>query len=100
MNPSFAKPTYEEKLEFQRVTVSRYRTGAHNLMIEKGRRPPRVPQEERLCACNRDIQTVKHVILECPLLNEIRRVHEINDLESGIMNDMFLLEMEQALGIK
>ena len=70
-----------------------------DVMIEKGRRPPRVPQEERLCAC-KDIQTVKHVILECPLLHEIRRVHEITDLESGIMNDMFLLEMEQALGIK
>ena len=69
-------------------------------MIEKGRRHPKIPQEEHLCSCNTDVQTVKHVLMDCPLLLELREEHNISDAESGIMNDFFLLEMEKKLMVK
>ena len=100
INPNFEKPTYIDKLEFQRVSITRYRTGSHNLMIEKGRRPPRIPQEERLCICDEGIQTIQHVIMECPLLREVRNTYNVTDIESGVSNDLFLLEMERILGVK
>ena len=37
INPNLKKPTYNDKLEFQRICITRYRTGSHNLLIEKGR---------------------------------------------------------------
>ena len=100
INPTLTKPIYDDKLEFQRVVISRYRCGAHNLMIEKGRRQPRIPQEERLCTCNTGIQTMKHVLIDCPLLLELREEHNITDVESGVMNDHFLIEMEKTLMVK
>ena len=100
VNPSLNKPTYDNKLEFQRVNITRYRCGSHNLMIEKGRRPPHIPQEERLCMCNTGLQTVKHVLMDCPLLLDLQQKHDITDVEGGVMNDLFLLEMEKTLGVK
>ena len=96
--PTLSKPSYEDKLEFQRVCISRYRTGSHNLKIESGR-IPYTPREERLCRCNRGIQTVAHVMLSCPILNGIREKHGVVDIVNGIMNDNFLIEMEQVLRI-
>ena len=69
-------------------------------MIEKGRRPPQIPQEERLCKCNTAVQTLKHVIIDCPLLDRLRDEHSVGDIESGVMNDFFLLEMEKTLEIR
>ena len=100
VNPRLEKPRYNDKLEFQRVIITRYRCGAHNLLIEKGRRPPQIPQEERLCKCNTYVQTLKHVIMDCPLLRGLREEHAILDIESGVMNDLFLLEMEKTLEVK
>lgn len=99
VNPTLAKPSYAEKMEFQRVCVTRYRTGSHNLKIEAGR-TPYVPRDERYCCCNTGLQTVKHVLLECPLLIELRERHNVVDIEHGIMNECFLVEMERALGVK
>ena len=100
VNPNLEKPTYIDKLEFQRVSITRYRTGAHNLMIEKGRRQPRIPREERLCVCNTGVQTILHVTMECPLLLQIRNNYNVTDIGSGVSNDYFLLEMERMLGVK
>ena len=69
-------------------------------MIEKGRRHPKIPQEERLCSCNTDVQTVKHVLMDCPLVLDLREAHNISDVESGVMNDFFLLEMEKKLMVR
>ena len=100
VNPTLSKPEYQDKLEFQRVLITRYRTGSNNLAIEKGRIAGRIPREERLCTCNSDIQSLKHVLLHCPLLNYIRTKHQIIDVNNGVMNDNFLVEMESLLGIK
>ena len=100
VNPMLEKPTFNEKLEFQRICISRYRTGSHNLAIEKGRMYGGTAREQRVCSCNTDIQTVKHVVLHCPLLNDVRAKYDITDVETGVMNDGFLVEMENVLGVK
>ena len=46
------------------------------------------------------VKTQKHVILDCPLLDRLRDEHSIEDIESGVMNDFFLLEMEKTLEIR
>ena len=99
INPTLSKPSYVNKLEFQRVMVTRYRTGSHNLRIESGRMP-HIPREERLCKCNSDIQTVAHVLLHCHLVNGIREKYGVVDIESGITNEDYLIEMEHTLDIK
>ena len=72
INPLLSKPEYSEKHEFQRIIITRYRTGSHNLRIEKDRRLPNVPREDRLCVCNTGVQSIRHVLQDCPMLNEIR----------------------------
>ena len=99
VNPTLVKPSYVEKMEFQRVCVTRYRTGSHNLKIEAGR-TPHIPRDERYCSCNTGLQTVKHVLLECPLLFELRERYNIVDVEHRIMNECFWVEMERTLGVK
>ena len=56
-------------------------------------------REDRLCLCNLETQTIKHVLLDCPLLNQLRNQYGIENVESGVMNDGFLTEMERVLGI-
>ena len=100
VNPSLSKPIYDKIMECERIMITRYRTGSHNLRIERDRFLPNSKREDRLCLCGLGIQTIKHVILECHLLDNIRTKYEIADLVSGIMNDRFLIEMEMELGIK
>ena len=99
VNPSLTNPKYDGKPEFQRVCITRYRTGSSNLSIEKGRYA-NIAREERLCACNLDVQSLKHVLLDCHLLNDIRTKYGVTDMENGVMNDCFLVEMEPILRIK
>ena len=99
VNPSLEKSIFNDKAEFQRICVTRYRTGSHNLAIEKGRMVGGMTRDERLCSCNLDTQTIKHVLLHCPLLNELRDQHGIQTVEEGVMNDCFLTEMERVYGI-
>ena len=99
INPSLTQPSFENKLEFQRVIITRYRTGSHNFRIESGR-TPYIPREERLCLCNNYLQTISHVMLYCPILTALREKYAVVDVENGLMIDNYLLEMEKALGIK
>ena len=98
INPSLSKPVFTDKLEFQRVCISRYRAGSHDLKIESGRLTG-TPRDERLCVCNTGIQTISHVLLHCQLLNNIREKYEVVDVVDGIMEDNFLLDMERTLDI-
>ena len=100
VNPQFTTPSFANKLEFQRVCITRYRTGSHNLRIERDRRLPYSNREDRICSCSTDIQTVQHVLLHCPLLNCIREKYGVVDVENGVNCDGFLLEMECILSIK
>ena len=99
VNPSLTTPKYDGKPEFQRICITRYRTGSNNLAIEKGRYA-NIDREERLCTCNLDVQSLKHVLLDCHLLNDIRTKYGVTDMVNGVMNDCFLVEMESILNIK
>ena len=100
VNPNLDSPNFDGKLEFQRICITRYRTGSHNLRIETGRKNPHIPREDRLCDCQRNIQTLKHCLLDCPLLDESRGIHGIVNVEEGVMCDSFLLDMERILKLK
>ena len=100
INPELKSPEYEQKFEFQRVLSTRYRTGSHNLRIEKDRRFPNSKREDRVCQCNMGVQTVHHVIMVCPLLQASREKYGVDNIQAGITNDDFLMEMECILNIK
>ena len=100
VNPELKFPVFDKKFEFQRVLITRHRTGSHNLRIEKDRRLPNSNRDDRVCSCNLGIQTIKHVVLECPLLQTVRANYEIDSVEKGVSNDDYLMEMECVLGIK
>ena len=57
-------------------------------------------REDRLCICNTGVQTIKHVLVDCPLLVASREKYDVVDIDNGIMNENYLLEMEGILGIK
>ena len=74
INPKLESPLYADNLfEIERIHISRFRTGSHNLLIETGRfTNPRMPRESRLCSCGDRIQTIHHVLMECSIvLNSI-----------------------------
>ena len=100
VNPNLCKPSHDDIIEFQRVCITRYRTGSHNLRIEKGRINTAIERNDRICKCNTGVQTLKHVLLLCPLLGDIRQKYVITDFDSGVHNVDFLLEMERILAIK
>ena len=56
--------------EHYRTAYTRMRLSSHNLKIETGRWS-RIPRERRLCQCG-SVQDEVHVILHCPLLQNIR----------------------------
>ena len=65
-------PYYDDILEFERVCITRYCTGSHNLKIEIGCSNPFIEREARLSKCNDDIQSIKHIMTTCRLLNDSR----------------------------
>ena len=101
-NPSLVCPSSLPAFEPERITVTRYRTGSHQLKIETGRfAAPRIPREERLCLCGTAVQTLSHCFLSCPLLISLRAQHNITAL-SDINNPSvcnFLNEMEGVFKI-
>ena len=72
---------YIDMLELERITLTRFRTGSHNLKIETGRHN-KIQREQRLCKCNQSIQTLRHIILSCNLLDEIRPSDIFNSCEN------------------
>ena len=78
LNPDLNQhPVYfEMKIpEYQRVIFTRLRLSAHNLRVETGRWA-RIPREERLCSCGTgEVQTEEHVLVHCPLSNQLRSLY-------------------------
>ena len=66
VNPNLTKSNYRNTMEFQRVSITRYRTGSHNLRIELGRRSPRIYREDRVCKCTSGVQTLRHCLTTLP----------------------------------
>ena len=104
VNPELKPPKHRNIFEKERILLSRYRTGSHSLRIETGRMcTPSMPREERLCCCNTDVQSLHHVLLECPLIADLRAEYPFQSIEEAFKRDdiaQFLMKMERLLGIK
>ena len=80
LNPSLSSPEFYRDIkcmETDRLLLTRYRTGSHRLKINTGR-VSQQQRHERLCSCLENIQTLEHVILYCPLTENIRNIYHIN----------------------
>lgn len=54
------------------ATLVRFRTGCHDLLVEKGRWL-RIPREQRICTlCSQGLQDEHHLVFACPALDDIR----------------------------
>ena len=61
-----------------RIIITRYRIGSHKLKIQTGRHQNQ-NVDERLCKCSTSVQTIDHVIFNCPLTPIVRINHGIVD---------------------
>ena len=90
-------------LEFERILVSRYRCGSHNLRVESGRLcNPKIPRENRICICGLDIQTLHHCLFDCPLLQDLRNeflYESVADVLAGNDAPKILMKLEAKLKI-
>ena len=80
INPTLRSPSiYKGKFipEYLRIAFIRFRLSSHRLRIETGRWS-RIPRELRLCVCGDDIQNEEHVLLKCPMTNDIRKLYNIS----------------------
>jgi hypothetical protein len=106
VNPQLNPPEYKGVMEMERKLLSRYRSGSHSLRVEIGRMSyPPMPREQRLCSCNTGVQSLHHVLLECPLLGDLHEEYGFTSIEEAFnSNDCgivgFLMKMERRLGIK
>ena len=104
VNPGLTPPTRKPNLlELERILLSRYRCGSHNLRIETGRMcNPFLPRDERYCCCNSGVQSLHHVLFECPLTATIREEYAYTSIEEAFKEDditQLLLKMELELGV-
>ena len=85
VNPNLTPPAYRHDiLEFERVLLTRYRCGSHNLKIETGRLcNPKIPRDERLCMCNSGIQSLQHCLFDCELLREVHQEYDYSTIEEA-----------------
>ena len=106
INPTLEKQEANYNIfERTRILITKYRLGSHSLNIETLRWvKPSIPRNERLCQCNEDIQDVKHVILDCHLLNPLRNFNVQNLAEFFKLETetifTFLKNMELTLNIR
>ena len=93
INPAIQPPTFYKNIqcyECDRIIITKYRAGSHKLKVQTGRLAG-TNRGDRLCDCLTDVQTLAHVLFNCPLTENIREVHNIqsDDLESFFAgNDM------------
>ena len=104
VNPQLAPPKQRHDiLEIERIMISRYRSGSHNLRIETGRMTyPLIPREERICCCNAGVQSMHHVLFDCPLLAELHEEYGFTSMEDAFDRvdiGQFFMKMEHELGI-
>ena len=79
INPTMEQPTYYRNIqcyERDRTIISKYRAGSHKLKVQTGRLTGSV-RGDRLCECQTAVQTLEHVLISCPLTENIRDVHNI-----------------------
>ena len=81
LNPILISPRLYQEFqcnEFDRKLITRFRTGSNDLQIKKGRISG-ASRDGRLCICELDIQSLHHVLFNCPLTENIRVFHNIDE---------------------
>ena len=63
-----------------RIWFTRFRLSSHRLRIETGRWA-RIDANERFCQCGDVVQSEKHVLEDCPLVQHIRTKYSTENLE-------------------
>ena len=79
INPTLQSPVFYQDIschEGDRTIITRYRVGSHKLRIQNGRLGG-IDRRDRLCRCNNDIQTIEHVLFNCPL-TEFNGIRNLN----------------------
>ena len=103
LNPELKSPLFSPMLEGERIMITRYRCGSHNLKIETGRMCcPKIPREERLCKCNTAVQSLSHCLSQCPHLENLYSEYQYTSLVEAMEADniaIFLSKMEKILKI-
>ena len=82
INPTLGSPPMYKIIschEIDRTILTRYRVGCHKLKIQNGRTVDFVERANRLCSCETDVQTIQHVLFECPRTENLRRAQNIED---------------------
>ena len=107
INPQIISPVlYKQNtcLEFERLLITKHRSGSNNLKIQTGRLR-NIPRDSRICDCETALQTLEHVLCNCSLLEHARHLHNfLNSSMTGVMNTddysrlaAFLKSIEKAL---
>ena len=102
VNPNLKPFTTDQPIpEFERINITRYRTGSHNLHIEKGRHN-RTARENRLCISHTGIQTLNHVLFLCPLTSRLPDISNLNEFFSKSPHDIntYIQSFTKTLKIK
>ena len=101
VNPTLEKfVTPPHLMEHERIVVTRFRTGSHSLAIEIGRYS-NTPRMNRICSCHRSVQSVWHVLTECPLTISCgrRNYNDLRDAFSDPTINQTLLSISKMLEI-
>ena len=100
INPECQVPEFTINIscnEYDRKTLSRYRTGCHKLKIQTGRFTNE-RRDTRLCSCGTEVQTLSHVLFSCPTTLDIRRSHNIQTTSlDAFFNDNDFIKTSSAL---
>ena len=73
-------------LESDRIIITKYRSGSHDLKIQDGRLT-KTRRDMRLHACGNSLQTLDHVLSDCSITANLRIIHDINNRNvNEIMN--------------
>ena len=75
VKPMLISPLFYHKYicnEYERLILSKYRTGGHHLKIQTGCFEG-LDRDNRLRICQKGTQTLKHVILKCELTKSIQQ---------------------------
>ena len=87
VNPSLESPVYSDDVfEIERIHITRFRTGSHNL-IEIGRFIPGMSREMRICSCSNDVQSLRHVLMECSIVKNME-CSIVKNMECSIVKNM------------
>lgn len=101
INPQLKPCDIKNIPEFERIIISRFRTGSHKLHIEKGRNPY-IRRELRICVCGNNVQTLHHVLFQCALTKRIPDICDLNDffnLDSATII-YYIRELKKTLSIR